>query len=368
MKHIARCLLSIGIISGLATDIYFRTKPITKTVYQTKVIYKYKSKTENKHKVKHINHFKQEIDDAGFFNYSVFIQNSKKRFVFSNENHKNDLYLINSLQKSITAAMIAKEIENDNLSFDTTLDRFYPNISNSDKITIKQLLNMESGLTLNNEKELLNKKYKNQAQYFKTIEENISFDESLQNMWHYDSVNYVILSGILEKIEHKSYEKIFNEQFARPLELKHTYFYWQFNKIIENQDTLLIGHNYSGQKESTVKTSNYARHILGAGSIVTNNTDLSKIFKFILNDYLNSKTKHVLYKSENIKHYAGGFYVDTNTYKANGMGEGYMNFVRINKKATKMFIIQSNMTKQHQFKQMSNNTDTIWNTEFLSQF
>jgi len=56
-------------------------------------------------------------------------------------------YKIGSITKMFTAAMIFQLIEEKRLTLDTKLSEYYPQIKNSEKITIGSLLNYKSGIT-----------------------------------------------------------------------------------------------------------------------------------------------------------------------------------------------------------------------------
>ena len=55
-------------------------------------------------------------------------------------------YRIGSITKSFTAILILKAIENKKLDINETIDKWFPTITNSKKITIKQLLTHRSGI------------------------------------------------------------------------------------------------------------------------------------------------------------------------------------------------------------------------------
>ena len=55
-------------------------------------------------------------------------------------------YRIGSISKSFTAVLILKAIENQQLTINETIDKWFPTITNSNKITIKQLLTHRSGI------------------------------------------------------------------------------------------------------------------------------------------------------------------------------------------------------------------------------
>jgi Beta-lactamase class C and other penicillin binding proteins len=55
-------------------------------------------------------------------------------------------YRIGSISKSFTTVLILKAIENQQLTIDETIDKWFPSITNSNKITVKQLLTHRSGI------------------------------------------------------------------------------------------------------------------------------------------------------------------------------------------------------------------------------
>jgi len=55
-------------------------------------------------------------------------------------------YQIGSITKMFTAVMVAQLVEEDKLTFDTKLQNYFPDVANSEQITIKQMLNHTSGL------------------------------------------------------------------------------------------------------------------------------------------------------------------------------------------------------------------------------
>ena len=47
----------------------------------------------------------------------------------------------------------------------------------------------------------------------------------------YSSINYILLSGILEKVTHHSYENLIKNTYIKKLGLSNTVFYWDISKI-----------------------------------------------------------------------------------------------------------------------------------------
>ena len=55
-------------------------------------------------------------------------------------------YRIGSISKSFTAVLALKAVEENKLDLDQTIDKWFPTITNAEKITVKQLLNHRSGI------------------------------------------------------------------------------------------------------------------------------------------------------------------------------------------------------------------------------
>lgn len=63
-------------------------------------------------------------------------------------NRANSQFQILSIQKSLTAVCVMKLIAAKQLSLNTKLAKFYPTIPNANRITIRSMLNMNSGLSM----------------------------------------------------------------------------------------------------------------------------------------------------------------------------------------------------------------------------
>ena len=67
---------------------------------------------------------------------------------YATNNSTDTSYLINSVQKSMTAAMVMREVQKGKLSLDYKLSKYYPNVDGADSVKISNLLDMTSGLDL----------------------------------------------------------------------------------------------------------------------------------------------------------------------------------------------------------------------------
>lgn len=298
---------------------------------------------------------RQAIDRLGMKGSVTVVNNGKTLLNYATGNKPDTSYLINSVQKSMTATMVMCEVEKGKLSLNDTLSEFYPEIEGSDYVKISNLLNMTSGLDLQKGKKLGTKVFISDEDNLKHDIKYTTFDMKSLGKWHYTAINYVLLCGIISKIENKSYENLFRETFIKPLKLQNTEFLWSDEEKLLNSNWV-PGYIYSDVDQAYIRVPHAtavkdAHNELGAGSIVMSNHDLMKTIKYILTgNVLSNQSRSILFKGKKPKFYNGGFY-NLSQYKvANGAGEGYYTFMRATPNAKNMIIIQSNHTTKGKFK------------------
>ncbi|WEV51111.1 serine hydrolase [Lactobacillus sp. ESL0731] len=297
---------------------------------------------------------RQKIDALGIKGSVLVIKNGKTLLDYATENTTDTSYLINSVQKSMTAAMVMHEVQKGKLSLHDHLSKFYPEIPGAKKITIKNLLTMTAGLDLKPGAQLGRK-------HFISDDDNINYDAArtiftskLLGQWHYSSLNYIYLCGIMSQITGKSYEQLFRESYIKPLQLKHTAFLWSKSEKIIGSG-LVPGMIYRRGRYIAVKHKaalRDAHNELGAGSVVMSNEDIAKVMHYILaGKILTTASRKLLYEAGPPVYYNGGLYnnIKYNVKTANGAGEGYYTFMRTTDNGKTMMIIQSNQTRAGQF-------------------
>ena len=191
------------------------------------------------------------------------IENNKKSTI-------NSKYRIGSISKMFTSALLFKAIEEKKLTLNQTIDKFYPLIENSKKITIGNLLNHRSGIhNFTNDSIYLeyNTLPKTENQMLEIITKGKS-DFEPNSKGEYSNSNYVILSYILEKIYNKTYKEILTSKITKPLSLNNTYFGGKTD--IQNNENYSYSFTDKWKKESETDMS----IPMGAGAIVSNPTDL----------------------------------------------------------------------------------------------
>lgn len=253
------------------------------------------------------NIFSQEIDKGKIDNYINYVENNNGGIgslsiykngqeVYNrsfgqgnliNVNYNNDTkYQIASITKMITAILILKLVEDRKLKLDGKLSDFYPEIPNSEKITIKNLLEHTSGLgnfairdgaiwviEKVNEEEILDEIKK----------QGVSFEPNEKVA--YSNSAYILLRIIAEKKYKKDYHKIVNQEIVKPLNLKN------FASVKSNPTNLFKSYKFT-ENWSEIKDIEYS-NVIGVGDIASTTKDMNII--------INSLFQYKIIKKETLE-------------------------------------------------------------------
>lgn len=161
-------------------------------------------------------------DGKELFNASFGLKNIEKNLK-ADENTK---YWIGSISKTYTATIILQLIDEGKLSYATTLDQFFSDIVNANKITIQQLLYHRSGLyniTRSPNFEVWIAEPKDRNQMISKIKE-FPADFLPGEKSSYSNTNFILLSYVAEIIEEKPFKEILHKRIIKKLNLKRTSF------------------------------------------------------------------------------------------------------------------------------------------------
>ncbi len=179
-------------------------------------------------------------------------------------------YRIGSITKMFTSCLVFKAIEENKLSLNQTIDKFFPAIKNAEKITIENLLNHRSGIhnfTSDSDYLKYNTTTKSEKDMLAIIQNGKS-DFEPNAKAEYSNSNYVLLSFILQKVYSKPYKELLSSKIIKPLGLKNTYFGSKIS--IASNECNSYSYLESWEKESETDMS----IPMGAGAVVSNPTDL----------------------------------------------------------------------------------------------
>jgi D-alanyl-D-alanine carboxypeptidase len=195
------------------------------------------------------------------------------------------IYRIGSITKTFTATLIFQLIDERKLALTTTLDKFFPTVTNASTITIGNLLNHRSGIyNFTNDPSYLTYYTQSKSpQEMVAIISKYKSDFEPGTKYSYSNSNYLLLGFIIEKITKKSYAAILKKRITSKLNLTHT---------------------YVGSKIDVTKNESYSYHFIekwiqpaetsmtlvqGAGALVSTSVDLTKFITALFANKLISK-------------------------------------------------------------------------------
>jgi D-alanyl-D-alanine carboxypeptidase len=134
---------------------------------------------------------------------------------------------LGSITKTFTAVVIMQLVQEGKLSLDDTIDKWFPNQPNGDKITVRMLLSHTSGLggfiPIGNDRD---PKWSHEWSPMDLVAEanRLGPVDKPGGSAHYSNTNYMLLGLIVEKITGNSLHEEIRSRIIEPLDLKHTTF------------------------------------------------------------------------------------------------------------------------------------------------
>ena len=289
--------------------------------------------------------FDQQLVNLGFIGTAIVVKNDQillhKAYGYADAskeqaNTLDSRYQVGSTQKSFTATMILKLIEDKKISFDTLLSEYYPQIQGANEIKIYNMINMTSGLSvtepegITDEKEILNY-YINNVVY------------SGVQTYSYQAVNYALLAGIIEKIKGSDYYKEFSDFYSK-VGLKNYGFYQDLQS--QKGYTVAYKNNDGGDPYALPVYTNpdiYARE-LGTGNLDITAGDLYYYFSKLLKGQIVSPkiTEQVWGSEGNETGYVGGMHNRGVAYRSFGAIASQRTFLISSKDGKNVIILMSN--------------------------
>src|SRR5215217_5242819 len=159
---------------------------------------------------------------------------------------------IGSVTKTFTATLLLQAADEGLVSLDDTIDQYVKGVPNGDKITLRQMADMTSGIASYTEddqwaKEWLSdphRVWKPEELAQIGIKESPLFDPGSE--WFYSNTNYVLLGLVLEQVTGKPIGELYQKEIIEPLDLKETSFPNGNSAIPEPYD-----HGYTLQGKSS---------------------------------------------------------------------------------------------------------------------
>ena len=182
-------------------------------------------------------------------------------------------YRIASITKMYTAVMIFQLVEEGKLKFTDTLDNFFPQIPNANRITIAQILHHRSGIHDLEADGSWGKQPRTKDEVVARIAQGQP-DFEPDAMHRYSNAGYVLLGYVLEKAGGKPYSEALKERITSKIGLKDTYLGIGNTDAGKNES---FSYRYiGGWKEAAELDFSVPG---GAGSILSTPTDMTKFIQ-----------------------------------------------------------------------------------------
>jgi len=262
-----------------------------------------------------------------------------------------------SLTKTFTAVLIMQLYEKGKINLDVPFSTYYPEYKGEagKKATIRNLLTYSSGRMHKDisSPELIHQAYDNTIwnldDFITTFLSEKLIDQP-GTKFSYNNGDYIILGKIIEKIYHKPFEEVLNEQILIPLNMHNTGFL-HHDDIIKNLDE---GYTASDTDAFALHmpTNTYIDNLYSAGAMYSTPNDLLAFDQAIFNHTLFKKATldTMLTSYKELGDTAFSFWVypkkfgSVNTVFAERQGEGYghsANWVHLVDKHISLFILSN---------------------------
>jgi CubicO group peptidase (beta-lactamase class C family) len=192
------------------------------------------------------------------------------------------IFRIGSTTKMFVASLIGRLIEKGQLSYDDTIDKWFPDLPSANTISIKELLNQNSGIKENLftnpmiliKSVLSDKKQWDAQKVVNDIMKNMKITPIDKRSFVYANNNYLLLGLIAEKVGKDKIANQLQNEFFIPLKMRNTFFLPYYKQL---PDGLINGYDeYIPFGPHVIEPSNISWSTLtfSAGSMASTSEDL----------------------------------------------------------------------------------------------
>tara|TARA_R110002051_G_scaffold87713_4_gene154474 strand:- start:9691 stop:10746 length:1056 start_codon:yes stop_codon:yes gene_type:complete len=244
-----------------------------------------------------------EVIDYGFDGMIIYIDQGGKEPAFYAAGWKNrekkipadahSLFKIASISKLYVAVVVAKLVNDKQLSLDKTLAEYLPElvgrIENADKITLRMMVRHRSGIPNYSD-------YPGfwENDYSKNSEESLDLvldtpaDFEPDKKYRYSNTNYLLIGEILDKTLGYSHHQYIKREILIPLQLNNTY---SLLSEVPIEDVM------SGYDVGNKDDLKYNDFVSPAGSMVATAEDVGIFLRALNNGSLLNESEQVIYSS-----------------------------------------------------------------------
>jgi D-alanyl-D-alanine carboxypeptidase len=132
-------------------------------------------------------------------------------------------FAVGSITKQFTCACILLLAEDGKLKLDDAVAKYYPNLTEAKKITIRDLMNHTSGYPDYYPLDFLDRRMLKPISFDKLLKDYacVKLDFEPGTKFSYSNTGYIILGGIVEKVSGEDFGKFLDRRILKPLKLEH---------------------------------------------------------------------------------------------------------------------------------------------------
>ena len=203
------------------------------------------------------------------------------------KNNSETKFRIGSISKTFTATIILQLVDEGKLSLSDSLNRYFPDIPNSEKITISDMLYHRSGIyniTAEKNFEFWISKPRNKKEMLTKIKAHESLFKP-DSKTEYSNSNYILLAYIAEDLDKKTFGEIIQKRIVKKLNLKNT----DFGKDIDFSKNEAMCYYLENGKWQPITLHTNLTGTMGAGGIISNAKDISAFYNALFTGKLLSE-------------------------------------------------------------------------------
>lgn len=276
---------------------------------------------------------KYHIPDASI----IVSQNGEEIFKLDKNNENaNKNYFIGSCSKSFTALAVLQLVDAGKIELDSPVQKYLPwfllkNKKQSEKITIRHLLNQTSGMKTSDG--FFDLVTSNQILFEKEFSSNLNNVKLLYvpgAEFNYCNANYIMLGLIITKVSNQSYESYLEENIFSEIGMQNTYASYEKG----TKSNVVTGYQDWFHLFKTTKQYKFSDFFVPTGLITSNSDDMARYLNCILNkgitqngDTLLSQKSLKLLTTSKSKGYAMGWMTDDIVLNTNFRKQNDISFV-----------------------------------------
>lgn len=221
---------------------------------------------------------RKDLMDENYTGAYVIARNGKvSQTYFTGKNAgqmDGKFYLATDTENMLTAAAILHLVDQGKLKLSTPINEYYSSLSTPDRVTVRSLLNMTSGLSNNSVPS---------DQLSNVLNWNIDHAEAgSTGQYDYQEVNYVLLEGIISQVTNQSYRSYITDTFLKPNGLTGVKFVSQ----IDNDKLATPYNNGHAVSDSTVTKAMNSQ--MGRNQLVATPKAMLRLTQFLIKNYGNN--------------------------------------------------------------------------------